>query len=491
MTPRQPATAGELRRSALVVAPLTAAALIAQQVASNAVRDALFLTWFEVTSLPSFMGAAAVLAIPAAESSGRLLARFGPARVVPFILGVSSVLFLVEWRLLGANPRLASGLVYFHASVLGAIGISAFWSLLNERFDPHSAKALMARVAAAAAFGGLAGGVGAERVTALMSQGALFTLLGLSAGASVVGSAVIGRGMPPRRGPPAVQEERRSGWAEIRRVPLLRDLALVIALAAALAAFMDYLLKAEVVAWLGKGEPLVRFFGLFYAASALAAFLVQAVLGRVILARIGLGGSVASHPLLVGAAGVLGFLAPAPWRAILPRGLDVTLRASIFRAGYELFYTPLPEAVKRAAKSAVDVSADCLGKGAGAALIVLLTRLDPVYTFVAVNVAGVVTAGMELTVARRLRAQYVSALEGGLKRRGEDLQQAAPPFDFTVAVSMAGIDAASIRRALDEVSDGGSQRRRTMIPLLRLSPISAREISSASGRYFVLRLPTR
>ena len=56
----------------------------------------------------------------------------------------------------------------------------------------------------------------------------------------------------------------------------------------------------------------------------------------------------------------------------------MTLRGSIFRAGYELFYTPLPEATKRAAKSAVDVSADCIGKGAGAALIVLLTRLDPV-----------------------------------------------------------------------------------------------------------------
>ena len=79
------------------------------------------------------------------------------------------------------NPRVASGLVYVHASVLGAIGISAFWSLLNERFDPHSAKALMARVAAAAAFGGLAGGVGAERVTVLMSQGALFILLALTA----------------------------------------------------------------------------------------------------------------------------------------------------------------------------------------------------------------------------------------------------------------------------------------------------------------------
>ena len=108
---------------------------------------------------------------------GRLLARFGPARFVPFILAVSAALFLVEWSLLGGYPRAVSALVYFHASVLGAIGISAFWSLLNERFDPHSAKPLMARVAAAGAFGGLAGGVGAERVTALLSQGAVLRSL--------------------------------------------------------------------------------------------------------------------------------------------------------------------------------------------------------------------------------------------------------------------------------------------------------------------------
>ena len=394
-----------------------------------------------------------MLAIPAAASSGRLLARFGPARFVPFILAVGSALFLVEWSLVGAYPRAVSVLVYFHASVLGAIGISTFWSLLNERFDPHTAKSLMARVAAAGAFGGLAGGVGAERVTALLSQGAVLGALGLSAAACAAGAVFIGRGMTVRAVRPAAPEDRRSGWAEIRRVPLLRDLAMVVALAAALAALVDYALKVEVVNWLGKGEPLVRFFGFFYAGTALAAFLLQAVLGRQILARIGLGGSVTSHPLLVGAAGLLSFVAPAPWRGILPRGLDVTLRASIFRAGYELFYTPLPEAAKRAAKSVVDVSADCVGKGAGAALIVLLTRLDPVYTFAAVNIAGVLTAGMELTVARRLRAQYVRALEGGLKRRGEDLQQAAPAFDFTLAVSMAGIDAVSIRRALDDVSE--------------------------------------
>jgi ATP/ADP translocase len=452
VTPGKRSVARTLGQSALVVTPVTAAALIAQQVASNALRDALFLTWFPVTSLPYFMAAAAVLAMPAAEASGRLLARFGPPRVVPVILGLSSVLFLAEWSLVGGHPRAASGLLYVHASVLGAIAISGLWSLLNERFDPHSAKALMARVAAAAAFGGLAGGVGAERVTALMSRGALFIVLALTGAACAAGALVIASGMPLRRARAEKEDERRSGWAEIRSVPLLRDLALVVALAAALAAVTDYLLKAEVVSWLGRGEPLVRFFGLFYAGTGLAAFLLQASLGRAILARVGLGGSVASHPLLVGGATLVGFIAPTPWRALLPRGLDVTLRASIFRAGYELFYTPLAAASKRAAKSTVDVSADCLGKGAGAALIVLLTHLAPVYAFVAVNTAGVLAAGAEFSVARRLRARYVSALEGGLKRQAEDLQPVAPRFDFTVAASMVGLDGASIRRALDEVS---------------------------------------
>ena len=357
---------------------MTAAALIAQQVASNALRDALFLTWFEVTTLPYLMAGGAVLAIPAAESSGRLLARFGPARFVPFILAASSALFLAEWMLVGGYPRAVSALFFFHASVLGAIGISTFWSLLNERFDPHSAKTLMAKVAAAGAFGGLAGGVGAERVTVLLSKEAVFGLLGLSGAACVVGSVLIGRGMAARRRRPAAQEDRRSGWAEIRRVPLLRDLALVVGLAAALAAMVDYLAQggSRQLAWQGRAaraflRPLLCRDGPHRVLAAGRARPPDS--GSARTRRLG------DQPSAAGGRGRTGELrCPGTWRAILPRGLDVTLRASIFRAGYELFYTPLPEAAKRAAKSTVDVSADCVGKGGGAALIVLLTRLDPV-----------------------------------------------------------------------------------------------------------------
>ena len=46
----------------------------------------------------------------------------------------------------------------------------------------------------------------------------------------------------------------------------------------------------------------------------------------------------------------------------------------------------------------------------------------------------------EFFVARGLRAEYVRALEGGLRRQGSDLEQAAAysMADFTMARSMAG-----------------------------------------------------
>jgi hypothetical protein len=255
--------------------------------------------------------------------------------------------------------------------------------------------------------------------------------------------------MPARRGAKR-PDDTSSGWAGIRRTPLLRDLALVVALAALLGALVDYVLKAEAVAYFGKGEHLVRFFGLFYAGTGVAAFLLQATLGATVLRRLGLGGSVASHPVVVGAAGLISFVAPAPWRGILPRGLDVGVRNSIFRAGYELLYTPLPEATKRSAKSIIDVAWDCLGKSAGALVILLLTRFAPVFSLVAVNVASILAAAAEFVVARRLKTGYVRALEGGLRSQSTLEAAQYSLADFTMAESLSGLSRTALLQALGE-----------------------------------------
>jgi ATP:ADP antiporter, AAA family len=468
-----------------IAAPFTAAALIAQQVGGNAIRDGLFLSLFPVQSLPYFMVGAAVLAIVATQLSGRLLARIGPVRFVPAVFAASAALFLIEWGLLASQPRAAAALLYMHSGVLGAIAISSFWSLLNERFDPHSAKPLMARVAAAATFGGLVGGVSAERVGALFPEGTLLPLLALVGGVCVAGALVVGKGARATRASIQDEPQRVGLRAQFQRQPLLRHLALVVALAAMIGALADYLLKAEAVAYFGRGPHLVRFFGLFYSATGLAAVLIQTLVGHLALGRLGLGGSVASHPVVVGLAGLLGFALPSPWRGILPRASDVVVRNSTFRAGYELLYTPLTEATKRSAKSLIDVACDCAGKGAGALLILLLVALVPLHPFAAVNLALALVAAGEFVVARRLRAGYVKALESGLRRQDEHLAQAIEysMADFTVARSIAGLDRAALLRAVGS-PDGA-------VSVMPADPVVAAIIEFRSGDLLRIRAALR
>ena len=472
-----------------MAAPLTAAALIAQQVGGNAIRDGLFLSLYPVQSLPYFMAGAAVLAIGAAQLSGRLLARVGPARLVPALFAASAALFLLEWVLLGWQPRAAAAILYLHSGVLGGIAVSAFWSLLNERFDPHSAKPLMTRVAAAATFGGFVGGVSAERVVVLLPDGALLPLLGLVGGACVAGALAVGSGAPVSRASHTEATEHTGILAQFQQHRLLRDLALVVALAAMVAALTDYLLKAEAVASFGKGPQLVRFFGLFYSITGLGTVLVQSLLGPLAIGRLGLGGSVASHPALVGVAGLLGFALPSPWRGIFPRACDLIVRNSTFRTGYELLYTPVPERTKRSAKSLIDVACDCAGKGAGAALILVLAWLLPSYPFAAMSVAVAVVAAGEFLVARRLRAGYVHVLEGGLRRQSEHLEQAVEysMADFTIARSMAGLDRAAVLRAV-----GSADTSQTPLPTaMPADPVVAAIVELRSGDLLRVRAALR
>ncbi len=430
-------------------APATAAALVAQQVGANAARDGLLLSHFPVTAVPWFVAGTALLAVPASQGAGRLLLRFGPRRVVAGLVVASAVLFAAERALLAPQPRAAAVLLYLHSTLLGAIAISAFWSLLNERLDPHSSKALLARVAAAASFGGLVGGIGAERVAATLSTGALLVVLALAGLGALAGVLATGAGERRRPVGPA-GDEPAGAWAAVRRVPLLRDLALVTVLGAALGALVDYLLKAEAVAWLGTGERLVRFFGLFYAATGIGAFAIQAGLGRRALRHLGLGGAVASHPAAVGAASLAGLALPPPWGGVWPRGLDMALRNSVARAGYELLYTPLPEAAKRSAKSLIDVAGDAAGKGAGAGIVLALTGLFPAHALALVHLSAAAAAAGATAFARRLKADYLGALAGGLRRHGGDLEAAAEQSlsDFTAARSLAGLDTAAVREAL-------------------------------------------
>jgi hypothetical protein len=86
---------------------IASAAMIAQQVAGKATRDAMFLTNFDVTNLPMMMAASAVLSIVVVIWLSKMILRHSPERVVPVSFAVSGVALLAGTLLVFRMPDLS------------------------------------------------------------------------------------------------------------------------------------------------------------------------------------------------------------------------------------------------------------------------------------------------------------------------------------------------------------------------------------------------
>src|SRR5262249_33301156 len=111
-TGRQPArncgptmAPGDDQRGAAWVATISAVIVVASFVAGKAARDAILLARFDITSLPIFLAISAITSLPIILVAGRLMARWGPARLIPALHLASAALSLAEWLLIRRAPQ--------------------------------------------------------------------------------------------------------------------------------------------------------------------------------------------------------------------------------------------------------------------------------------------------------------------------------------------------------------------------------------------------
>ena len=396
-----------------MLAMVAAVAMIAAQVLSKATRDAFFLSNFPATSLPTVMAGSAALSIVVVLLVSRLMTRLTPARVVPAVFAVNGLLFVAEWALSTPYPRVAAVAVYLHTSSLGATAISSFWSVVNERFDPHTAKRVIGRVAGGAALGGVVGGIASWQLAGLMALPNLLLVLGGTTGVAALTIARIG-GPPPRADEPR-DGESPSGIAVLGQVSYLRQLALLIVLIAIGESAIDYVFKASAAANYTTGSTLVTFFAIFHMAAAVAAFALQTTVAKRALATLGLAGTVALLPGIVVFGSVIGLLFPALWSAVALRGGAAVAENSFYRSGYELLYTPLAPAQKRPTKTVIDVGVARLGMAAGAGLVMLFLAIAPERADTVLIVVALAASLSALAVASFLHTGYVEALADSLR----------------------------------------------------------------------------
>ena len=416
---------------AALLATVCAATLIAEQVGGKATRDALFLSTFSISALPTMLMVSAGFSLAIIPLGGRAMTALGPSRIVPLAFLTSAAVLVGAWALAPQFPRAVAAAVYLHVASFGSVLISWFWSLINEHFDPRTAKRYIAQIAGGATVGGLLGGILAERLAKPLGVAGMLPVLAAlhlgCGGLTLLLRAPAARVPPPvptapSPAEPPARSAEKPGLSLLWRSAYIRDLALLVSLSAIGGALLDYVLKAAATGSFGRGAPLLRFFGVYYTATGLATLLVQSALTRRVLERFGLARTVATLPLTLGAGGLAALLAPGLWSLVIARGAEAALRNSLFRSGYELFYTPVRPAEKRAVKTMVDVGGERLGDLAGGGIAKLLLVALPALAINVMMVLAVMLGGLGVLVARRLHRGYVRTLETSLLDRATVLE---------------------------------------------------------------------
>jgi ATP:ADP antiporter, AAA family len=413
------------RNDSSLAAVISSGAMIAFQIGGKAARDALFLSNFPVTALPGALVSAALVSVVSVIIASKAMGRRGPRTVVPYAFGISSILLLLEWFIFGITPRAAAVLFYLHMASFGAVLISGFWSMISESFDPRTAKIQVGRIASAGTVGGIIGGVLAERTGAMFSATAMLPVLATLHMLCAVLNILLRRSVPVSTVQPSTPGSFTaiSGFKVLSSAAYVRNLAYIVLLGTVAENLLDYVLKTQATATYGRGDALIRFFGLFYTGVSLLTFVVQSIFSRYSLENLGLAGTIATMPLMVVFGGLVSLIMPGLSAIGFAKGGESVLRSSLFRSGYELLYAPVPTHDKRAAKTIVDVGFDRLGDAVGGGLIrgVLALNLAVVPNNRVLIIAAVALAAFSLIFTRRIRTGYVSVLEKSLIEQGQGL----------------------------------------------------------------------
>ena len=468
-------------RSAVLAATVTAAASIAFQVGAKATRDALFLSNFGVGALPAMVMVTSIVAIGFAFVSARALTAWGPERVIPSAFATSAVLLLIEWTISLWSPRAASVLLYLHCGSLGGVLISGFWSLINERFDPRTAKRHLGPISAWGTLGGAVGGLMAARVgqtlpvTAMLPMLAAFHFVCAAAVARVRLGAGAMRRVSVDLGANDNAKSVRSGIRALTGSAYLRGLVTLVILVTISEVFLDLVLKSRAASVFGKGGELLRFFAIFYAVVSFCTLLIQAVASRVVLEKLGPARTAALLPAGVAVASAGAFVGPGLSTAALARGAESVLSNSLFRGGYEVLFTPVSTRQKRAVKPVADVGAARVGDliAAGVAQGVLSVSL--LHAPVVLTALAMVVSVAAIVASVRLNGGYVHELERGLRSRAIELDLSEVRDATTRSVMMRTLAPLEISRILPASRRLGTKGRPEMPYAERVTDLRSRD----------------
>ena len=432
---------GERRRVAAMFSLL--GLIIATSYILKPVRSSLFLSQFGSERLPYvYILVALVLGVVAFA-----FARWAPRANLPRLFTGAAYFFaanLVFFWLATTSGWWWTGFVFYvWVSIFTALMPSLFWLLANYVFYANEGRRLFPVVMAGGLFGSIVGGAATSVLVGFIgTPGLLLTAAGLLVGIAALirtNAAHERERMSERRAEIAREEKSRAvrsdenPWTLVARSRYLSMLAILIVLTTTTSTLVDYQFNTVVDQSFDSMDALTGFFGTFFAAINVVAFVLQLVFVGRLLGRFGVAAGLVMLPVALLGSSLSFLLFPQLLTAALIKSSDDGLSNSVNKASVEVLYLPIALAVKNRLKAWLDLFVERVSRGLAGVTILVATTL---FSLSVSQMSAVVVALLVpwIVLVLLMRREYIKTFRDSLSRR--DISDFASQLRDQVSLSL-------------------------------------------------------
>jgi AAA family ATP:ADP antiporter len=393
-------------------------------------RDVLLLTKLPLRDIGEAYVAAAIVVLPASGMASRTSQWFGVRRALVGGLVIAALLLLVLFTI--PSSEVATVAIYAVCSLVGAILVPLFWSLIGSIFTVVQGRRLLGFIAAAGALGAAVGsGAAAGILTMVHTKRLLFVSAGMFAfTASFV--SVVYRPRVERKAkamPKMLAPRPREIY---REEPFVGRIALLALASTAAVVSLDYFFKWTVARGVPH-EQVARFIAVYYAALNGVALVAQLLGTGALVRRVGVAAALVVTPFLLFCGASLAWAgAGGLIFVIVLKTTDGLLRNSVHRIATELIYLPVRSTLRSAAKPFIDGALSRIAQATVGAVLLWLGNAH--YLAARPLAAGVVfLVGLWLVLAVTTRRPYLALLSRAIANDELAPHAEADPVDLESA----------------------------------------------------------
>ncbi len=393
-------------------------------IVGRAVRDALFLSRYNISSLPYMYVLVAIVVSVSALIYSRYIKNFRTSSVIMFIDILFSAVFILFWlaiRLKFSNYVYPA--LYVFVEIAGSLIIVPFWTFANEIFTSREAKRLFGIIGAGGVLANVAAGgltkmivhyVGTENLLLICS---LILLFASAIIFRVSRSTDIINVLP-------MQEQKRQSQNILRDIGNIfsedytRKLALIVIVMAIVITSVDYQFKVLAKSSFTKENSLTEFLAMFVFSTGIIACIIQFFITGRFVNKYGIFAALFTLPLFTG-LGITVFIFYGTLLAIgISQASNYMFRYTVWDSTFQMLYIPISPKKRNSSKAIIDGVFKQLSNGIAGLILIFMVK-GPRILILSLMVIMAVTW---IVLLIRLRKNYMQVLFESLQKKRIDLE---------------------------------------------------------------------